>query len=150
MRARCLWNHYLPRNRTRQKAKSVFQKAACTACYVIQGEGIDFGPELSAIGDTLSRADMVSAILQPSQTISLGFKGFTIELDDGTQYTGYKSGKSETTLSLRMMGRLQKDLNVSKIKYRDQIKASLMPAGIDLAISSDELVDLVGWLMDQK
>ncbi len=30
------------------------------------------------------------------------------------------------------------------------MKDSLMPAGIDLAISSDELVDLVGWLMDQK
>jgi hypothetical protein len=60
------------------------------------------------------------------------------------QYTGYKSGESETTLSLRMMGRLQKDLNVSKIKHYDQMKDSLMPAGLDLAISSDELVDLVG------
>tara|TARA_B100001093_G_scaffold275944_1_gene263717 strand:+ start:6688 stop:6837 length:150 start_codon:yes stop_codon:yes gene_type:complete len=49
-----------------------------------------------------------------------------------------------------MMGRLQKDLNVSKIKHCDQMKDSLMPAGIDLAISSDELADLVGWLMDQK
>ena len=49
-----------------------------------------------------------------------------------------------------MMGGLQKDLDVSKIKNSHQMKASLMPAGLDLAISPDELVDLVGRLMEQK
>ena len=132
------------------KGKAVFQKAACNACHVIQGEGIDFGPELSAIGDKLSRADMFSAIMQPNQTISLGFEGFTVELEDGTQFAGYISGESETTLSLRMMGGLQNDLDVSTIKSRHQMKDSLMPTGLDLAISSNELVDLVGWLMEQK
>jgi len=43
-----------------------------------------------------------------------------------------------------MVGGLQKDLDVSKINYSHQMKTSLMPAGLDLAISSDELVDLVG------
>ena len=49
-----------------------------------------------------------------------------------------------------MMRGLQKDLDVSKINYSHQMKTPLMPAGLDLAISPDELVDLVGRLMEQK
>jgi len=48
------------------------------------------------------------------------------------------------------MGGLLKELDVSTIKSRHQMKDSLMPAGLDLSISSDELVDLTGWLSEQK
>ena len=36
------------------RGKAVFQKAGCIACHIVQGEGLDFGPELSDIGNKLS------------------------------------------------------------------------------------------------
>ncbi len=44
------------------------------------------------------------------------------------------------------MGGLQKNVDGSLIKTRQAMKVSLMPAGLDAAVSSQELVDLVGWL----
>jgi len=128
------------------RGKVAFTKAGCIACHVVSGEGIQFGPELSEIGSKLDRANMISAILEPNQTVSLGFEGLIVELNDGMQLIGFVSGESETTLSLRTIGGLQKDVDVSLIKTRKPMRASLMPAGLDAAISSQELVDLVGWL----
>ena len=71
---------------------------------MVDGEGIDFGPELSAIGDKLQRPDLFAAILLPDQSISFGYEGIEVELNEGSRLVGYVSGESETTLSLRMMG----------------------------------------------
>jgi len=132
------------------KGKAAFVKGGCSACHVVQGEGLDFGPELSAIGSKLDRAGMFSAILDPNQTVSLGFEGVSVELNDGSEIVGYVTGESESTLSLRIMGGLQMNVEVESIVARKPMKISLMPAGLDAAISSQDLVDLVGWLLQQK
>ncbi len=93
---------------------------------------------------------MLLAVLQPSQSISLGFEGYSLRLKDGTTYTGYLSGESEHTLSLRMMGGIQMEFDVSTIESRLPMEQSLMPEGLDQVLTSEELIDLVGWLMDQK
>ncbi|MBT5846328.1 MAG: c-type cytochrome, partial [Verrucomicrobiales bacterium] len=51
------------------KGKAVFQKAGCIACHIVQGEGFDFGPELSDIGNKLSSEQLFEAILKPNQNI---------------------------------------------------------------------------------
>jgi putative membrane-bound dehydrogenase-like protein len=113
-----------------RKGRLAFAKAACSACHVIDGKGIDFGPELSAIGSKLSREQLFAAILQPNQTITLGFEGVVVELKDGTSYAGYFSGENTRTLSLRMMGGLQQDIEIGAIKSRKPMAASLMPPGL--------------------
>ena len=80
----------------------------------------------------------------------MGYEGVTVALKDGTQLIGFVTGDSKTTLSLRIPGGLRKDVPKANIKARHAMKTSLMPAGIDAAISSQELVDLVGWLAAQK
>ena len=132
------------------KGKAVLKKAGCIACHIVRGEGLDFGPELSDIGTKLSSKQLFAAILNPNQTISLGYEGVTVALKDGTQLIGFVTGDSKTTLSLRIPGGLRKDVPKANIKARHAMKTSLMPAGIDVAISSQELVDLVGWLTAQK
>ena len=134
----------------RAKGKAAFQKAACATCHVIDGEGIDFGPELSAIGDKLQRSDLFAAILLPDQSISLGYEGVMVKLNDGSQFAGYVSGESETTLSLRMMGGIQQEIDLSRIKTRKNLPTSLMPAGLTQTLSNQELADLVGWLQERR
>ena len=128
------------------KGSAVFHKAGCVACHVVGGEGLDFGPELSDIGTRLSPEQLFAAILNPSQTISLGYEGVLVQTKDGVQLVGFVSGENRTTLSLRVPGGLQKDLPKARITVRQAMKASLMPDGLDVALSSRELVDLVGWL----
>ena len=131
------------------KGRAVFQKAACIACHIVQGEGLDFGPELSDIGNKLSSAQLFEAILKPNQNISLGYEGVNVALKDGTQLIGFVTSESKTVLSLRIPGGLRKDVPKADIKTRTAMKASLMPAGLESVISPQELVDLVGWLSPQ-
>jgi len=131
------------------KGKAVFQKAGCIACHIVQGEGLDFGPELSDIGNKLSSEQLFEAILKPNQSISLGYEGVNIALKDGTQLIGFVTSESKTVLSLRIPGGLRKDVAKANIKTRTVMKDSLMPAGLDAVISPQELVDLVGWLSPQ-
>ncbi|MDC0144807.1 c-type cytochrome, partial [Verrucomicrobia bacterium] len=131
------------------KGKAVFQKAGCIACHIVQGEGLDFGPELSDIGNKLSSEQLFEAILKPNQSISLGYEGVNIALKDGTQLIGFVTSESKTVLSLRIPGGLRKDVAKANIKTRAVMKDSLMPAGLDAVISPQELVDLVGWLSPQ-
>ncbi|MDP6252851.1 MAG: DUF1080 domain-containing protein, partial [Verrucomicrobiota bacterium] len=132
------------------KGKTVFQKAGCIACHIVQGEGLDFGPELSDISTKLNSEQLFTAILNPNQTISLGHEGVTVCMKDGTQLVGYVTSDSETTLSLRIAGGLRKDVPKANIKTRQAMKISLMPTSLDAVITSRELVDLVGWLAAQK
>jgi putative membrane-bound dehydrogenase-like protein len=126
--------------------KVAFQKAGCSACHLVNGEGIDFGPELSAIGTKLTAEQLFTAILDPSQSITLGYEGVQVETKDGPNLVGFVISESETTLHLRLPGGLQRDLELTTIKTRKPMKQSLMPAGLETAISSQELVDLVEWL----
>ncbi len=131
------------------KGKAVFQKAGCIACHIVQGEGFDFGPELSDIGNKLSSEQLFEAILKPNQNISLGYEGVNVALKDGTQLIGFVTSESKTVLSLRIPGGLRKDILKADIKTRTAMKDSLMPAGLEAVISPQELVDLVGWLSPQ-
>jgi putative heme-binding domain-containing protein len=69
-----------------------------------------------------------------------------VETKDGPNLVGFVISESETTLHLRLPGGLQRDLELTTIKTRKPMKQSLMPAGLETAISSQELVDLVEWL----
>ena len=131
------------------KGKAVFQKAGCIVCHIVQGEGLDFGPELSDIGNKLSSKQLFEAILKPNQNISLGYEGVNIALKDGTQLIGFVTGESKTVLNLRIPGGLRKDIPKTDIKTRTMMKDSLMPTGLEAVISPQELVDLVGWLSPQ-
>jgi putative membrane-bound dehydrogenase-like protein len=131
------------------RGKAVFQKAGCIACHIVQGEGFNFGPELSDIGNKLSSEQLFEAILKPNQNISLGYEGVNVSLKDGTQLIGFVTSESKTVLSLRIPGGRRKDILKADIKTRSAMKDSLMPTGLEAVISPQELVDLVGWLSSQ-
>ena len=128
------------------RGKSLFQKARCNTCHIVRGEGTDFGPELSDIGTKLTSPQLFAAILNPSETISLGYEGVTIGLKNGTILNGFVTSESETSLGLRIQGGLLKDLFKADIRTRKAMGLSLMPAAIEATLAPQDLVDLVGWL----
>ena len=89
---------------------------------------------------------MFAAILNPSETISLGYEGVTIGLKNGTILNGFVTSESETSLGLRIQGGLLKDLFKADIRTHNAMGISLMPAAIDATLAPQDLVDLVGWL----
>lgn len=130
--------------------KPVYTKAACITCHKVKGEGIDFGPDLSGIGNKLSIEAMFESILFPNAGISHGFHGLAIKTKDGGQFSGYATGETEEELTLRLPGGVQQAFKKKDIASRVEMEVSLMPPGLAGTISEQELVDLVAYLQSLK
>jgi len=132
------------------KGKALFTQATCATCHKVKGEGIDFGPDLSEIGNKLSREAMFQAILYPDAAISHGFHGVTVEKNDGSTLIGYITGETDRELQLRLPGGVQQSVPKKEIKSQQEMEISLMPPGLAAVIGEQGLVDLVGWLQNLK
>ena len=129
---------------------AAFEKAICATCHRVNGKGIEFGPDLSQIGDKLSIEGMYEAILYPDNAISHGFHGVVITQKDEAQFGGYIVSETDEKVSLRTPGGLTQEIAVSRIKQRAEMEQSLMPAGLAAVLSTQELADLVAYLRTLK
>lgn len=132
-----------------EHGKSLFMQY-CSVCHQAGARGTDFGPALSEIGDKLSREAQYLSIFYPSAGISFGYEGYTVKFKDGTETAGIISSKTETDLTLKFPGggtQAYKMSNVASIKQMDE---SMMTPGLQEAMTTDQLVDLVEFLMALK
>ncbi len=125
--------------------KTVFAKL-CQNCHVVNGQGVDYGPALSEIGDKLPKEGLYKAILNPSEGISFGYEGFQVALKDGSQVTGYILSKTEDQLQMRMYGGLTNTYELANVSTIDSLQQSLMFENLERAMSEQELIDLVEYL----
>jgi putative heme-binding domain-containing protein len=88
--------------------------------------------------------------LAPSYSIKFGYEGEVIALNDDTTLIGFVSGENDTSVNLRLPGGVAQQIAKNKIKSRKKLEQSLMPKGLDAALTDRELADMVGWLLQQK
>ena len=128
--------------------KAVFQKL-CFACHKAGDVGIDFGPGLSEIGSKLPKTELYLAIVKPNAGISFDYEGWVVETRQNGVLAGIVS-ESDEKLTVRMIGGVSQKVNNSDVLKREKMKLSLMPEGLHLAMSEEELVDLVEFLAGLK
>lgn len=132
------------------KGQTAFMTAGCIGCHQIKGQFINFGPELSVIGNKLSKDAMFTAILYPSAGVEHSFNGVTISTKAGAQVVGYIISDTADELVLKIAGGAQQSVKKSDITKREEMKQSLMPPGLAAGIGPQGLVDLVAWLQTLK
>ena len=101
---------------------AAFQKGGCIKCHKIGNQGREFGPDLSAIGKKLTRRQLFSAILKPSETISLGYETVAVLAEDGKLQSGSFASETEDTLTLRVPGGLTSEIPKATIEFRNRPK----------------------------
>lgn len=125
-------------------------KTYCVSCHQLNGNGVDFGPNLSQIGAKLTRESIFTSIIHPDLGISFGYEGWIITLKDGSQFNGIITSKTETDIMLKQMNGNVQSIKTSNIKSKIQMDTSVMPAGLQESMSTQELVDLVEYLKSLK
>lgn len=125
-------------------------KATCSTCHQIHGQGVNFGPELTQIGSKLGKDAIYEAILDPSAGISFGFESWLLTLKSGDEAYGLISSETETDVSIKAPGGLITKIPKSDIVKREKQTLSAMPTGLQAALTTQELVDLVEFLSLQK
>lgn len=135
-----------------ENGKVVFLKpeSGCAMCHVIGDQGVDFGPGLSEIGDKLGKDALFQSILDPSGGISFGFEGWELVMKSGEEWTGIIIGETEQSVTLKNQSGLLLTLEKQAIESRSQMKSSLMPSGLQQAMTVQDLVDLVGYLSSMR
>ena len=125
-------------------------KQNCAICHQVGEVGTDFGPNLTEIGSKLSREAQYISILHPDAGISFGFEGYRINMKDGSVMGGIISSKTETDIDLKLPDGTVTSIKTSDIASMEQLENSMMPAGLVNAFSTEELADLVEYLMSLK
>lgn len=131
-----------------QNGKNVF-KNVCSTCHQVNKEGENFGPDLSEIGDKLSKHALYTSILYPDQGISFGYEAYRIKLKDGTTAFGKILSETEDKIELQYVSTLQ-TVNKSDIVSKTKMESSLMPGNLQSSMSEQDLVDLVEYLQKLK
>lgn len=133
----------------KEKGLLVFKKN-CAVCHQINDMGTDFGPKLSEIGSKLSKEAQYLSILHPDAGISFGFEGFRINMDDGSTLGGIVASKTETDIDLKLPDGNITSIKTSDVRSMEQLENSMMPSGLENTMTTEELVDLVEYLMSLK
>ena len=135
-----------------KRGAEVFSRetVGCAKCHVVNGQGVDFGPALSEIGSKLGKDALLEAILDPSAGISFGFEAWSVETKDGEEFFGLIVSETGEDLSVKTVGGVVTKLKKATLGRRQQSKLSIMPAGLQLAMTPQELADLLEYLATLK
>ncbi len=118
----------------------------CANCHVVNGRGIELGPNLSEIGTKLGKDALYEAILEPSSGVSFGFEAWSFTLKNGDEAYGLLASETADEVAVKAVGGIVTRLKKGDIKSRQPSKLSIMPAGLQAAMTAQELVDLVEYL----
>ena len=126
------------------------QTAACASCHKVKGQGMDVGPDLSEIGSKLAKEALYESILDPSSGISFGYEAFQLELKNGDEPYGLIASETADEIAIKNNAGIVTRYKKTDVKSRQQMKLSIMPAGLQQAIAVSELVDLIQYLTSLK
>ena len=122
------------------------ESVPCIKSHQLNGEGAEVAPNLSEIGTKLGKDALYEAILDPSAGISFGFEAWSIELNNGEEAFGLITSETNDEITLKNQTGVITKYKKSDLARRQKMTTSIMPTGLQLAMSTQDLVDLVEFL----
>ncbi|MBI5757040.1 MAG: NPCBM/NEW2 domain-containing protein [Planctomycetales bacterium] len=122
----------------------------CNTCHVVGKEGKEVGPNLSEIGNKLSRQAFFESIIFPSAGISHNYESYVIVLTNGTTATGVITSQDAESVTVKGADALVRTFKKSEIEETKKQEISLMPADLAKGLTQEELVDVVEYLTTLK
>jgi putative heme-binding domain-containing protein len=119
----------------------------CANCHAVAGAGKEVGPDLTEIGSKLSREALLISILDPSAGISHNYETYEAVLDTGTIVSGIKLSETAESVTLKTAEAILRTIPREQIDELGKAKLSLMPADLQRAMSAEQLVDVVEYLL---
>ncbi len=125
------------------RGKAAFLKASCAACH---SGAQALGPDLQGVAGRFSRADLFTAILQPSRDVSPRYQATQIETVEGKVYQGLVIYEAVDGVILQTGAATTVRIAGDQIVSRRPTSVSLMPAGLLDSLRDAEVADLYAYL----
>lgn len=126
------------------RGEKVYQ-TACLVCHKHGNQGNDVGPHLGTI-KAWTPEQLLTNILDPNREVSPNFALYVIEMTDGRTLSGIVANESGGNLVLKRADGGQETLLRSEIKSLSSPGISLMPEGLEAAITPQQMADLIEFL----
>jgi putative heme-binding domain-containing protein len=131
--------------------KIVFAKTGtCAKCHKVGGEGKDVGPNLTEIGDKLSRQAFFESVLYPNAGISHNYETYAVQLEDGNTVTGVKTSETPDSITIKSADAIERTIKKVQIEEIVKQKVSLMPADLQKLMTAEDLINVVEYLATLK
>jgi putative heme-binding domain-containing protein len=105
---------------------------------------------LSKVGERRNLRDLLEAVVLPGSSIARGFESHAVRTHDGQTITGLVVRETPESVFLRTLDQRELRLKRSDIDQMHSSPTSIMPAGLESAISRQELADLLAYLQSLK
>ncbi len=126
------------------RGAAVFEQV-CAACHRFAGRGTELGPNLETVRGW-DREKLLLAILDPNREVAPAYLAYTVELADGSSVSGLITEETPGSLKLRRIGGPEETILRQNIRSLSGATASLMPEGLEGAISPAAMADLLSFL----
>ncbi len=135
-----------------ENGKRAFSAARCVTCHRFSGEGGSTGPDLTNLAGRFGTKDVIEANVEPSKVVSDQYRASIITTNSGKTYTGRILNDVDGTLTV-----LVDPVDITKVvevKRSDideilESPTSLMPAKLLDQLNTDEVLDLLAYLMSR-
>ncbi len=137
----------IPGNAARGKTV-FFGKGECSTCHTISGEGGFLGPDLSSYGSSLSANAIRNDIASTKRIPREGFRSVVITTAAGDRLEGMLRNEDNFSVQLQTRDGSFHSFQKSELQRLERVETSPMPNDYRDRLSSDELNDLVSFLMN--
>ena len=116
----------------------------CAACHRLKNEGTELGPDLGTVAGKPTE-QLLEAILDPGRAVEQRYLAQTITLKNGEEMTAMVAEETANSLTLKLVTGTVVVLR-SNIAKRVTSTKSLMPDGLESALTPQQLADVLAWL----
>jgi putative membrane-bound dehydrogenase-like protein len=131
-----------------RKGRAIFQEH-CAVCHRVAGIGVEVGPVISDTR-TKTREALLNDILNPNQAIDNNYLSYLIELKSGKALTGIITTETGTSITLKQAEGKTEVLLRQDILELASSGVSLMPEGLEMKISTEQMADLLSFLKNWR
>jgi uncharacterized repeat protein (TIGR03806 family) len=126
-----------------------FGGGLCKQCHQINGEGENFGPDLSRIATKYDHAQLLDQILHPSKSVEPQYVTYLVKTakDD---YTGFIVSRTDEEIVLKDAQKQEIRLRTNDVQKMTPQAISTMPEGLLGGLTAQQAADLLEYLTTLK
>jgi putative heme-binding domain-containing protein len=124
--------------------------ALCRQCHKLDGQGEDFGPDLSHVAMKYDRAALLDNILNPSKTIDPKYITYLVKTTKGDDYIGLLVEKTVAEVVIKDAQRQVIRVPAGDVAKMTPQAISSMPEGLLGSLTAQQAADLLEYLATRK
>ncbi len=131
-----------------EEGRKLFE-TKCAACHQLKGQGKVIGPQLDGIGNRgLQR--LLEDVIDPNRNVDVAFRSRTYALDDGKVLTGVF--RRDEGAAIVIADNKGEEITIPKGRIEEErtSQVSIMPDNWGTSLTPDELLRMIGFLLEQK